>query len=442
MITELEKGSSNTSMKNSSRQSNTSNLEELGGWRYSQQRCSSKKGIVFRVSKKEREKGRLSRRRLQKAVEIFQKCGVVALEGAISAAKTKKFRDDLNTEMEPILQSRSRVRGILERSMISHGSPINLWEENVSGIQEELFFTQGHVFRERNDGRIDMRLHPVGGFGDPEFLANAFAFPILSRILGERLELKSIHAIQALPLHEGASNEPQHWHRDTGLLFPNDDFFQMRDVHNKTKGVHLPPYAINQFVMLVNATEDNGPTEFSLGSHQWGTKWVDDEEDGTTDARFYLKEGSIVLSDYRTVHRGTINFTRKRRPMGMLIWGRDWWSDSVNYPNTCPRKEPSPSSTSLPSVSKTSHLPSVLQKPAAFALEKVLEGSEEARLKIDRSSASNSIISEKISASVCGEPSAQKRRKNFFKVCVNGWSRTIAQNHRRGATPKGYHRRQ
>jgi len=158
MITELEKGSSNTSMKNSSRQSNTSNLEELGGWRYSQQRCSSKKGIVFRVSKKEREKGRLSRRRLQKAVEIFQKCGVVALEGAISAAKTKKFRDDLNTEMEPILQSRSRVRGILERSMISHGSPINLWEENVSGIQEELFFTQGHVFRERNDGRIDMRV--------------------------------------------------------------------------------------------------------------------------------------------------------------------------------------------------------------------------------------------------------------------------------------------
>jgi len=147
--------------------------------------------------------------------------------------------------------------------------------------------------------------------------------------------LKSLHAIQALGIGEGTSRKPQHWHRDTGLLFPNDDHFHISDVHNKTNGVHLPTYAINQFIPLVDFTESNGPTQFTLGSHQWGTKWSDDENEDVIDAKFYTKEGSIILMDYRTVHRGTYNKSPMRRPVGMLIWGRDWWSDTINYPTKC-----------------------------------------------------------------------------------------------------------
>ena len=46
-------------------------------------------------------------------------------------------------------------------------------------------------------------------------------------------------------------NEDQHWHRDTDLLFPNDELFADRDVHDSLHGIHEPPYAINMFVPLV-----------------------------------------------------------------------------------------------------------------------------------------------------------------------------------------------
>lgn len=39
----------------------------------------------------------------------------------------------------------------------------------------------------------------------------------------------------------------------------------------------------------------------------------------------------MVIMDYRTVHRGTLNKSGQHRPVIMLIYGREWWSDVVNY---------------------------------------------------------------------------------------------------------------
>jgi hypothetical protein len=56
----------------------------------------------------------------------------------------------------------------------------------------------------------------------------------------------------------------------------------------------------------------------------WGPRWADHEA-GAEDRRLYLPAGSAVLMDYRTVHRGTINFGMEPRPVAMLIYGREWW---------------------------------------------------------------------------------------------------------------------
>ena len=37
------------------------------------------------------------------------------------------------------------------------------------------------------------------------------------------------------------------------------------------------------------------------------------------------------MFDYRTVHRGTSNNSKEPRPVTMLIYGRPWWNDVVNY---------------------------------------------------------------------------------------------------------------
>ena len=160
----------------------------------------------------------------------------------------------------------------------------------------------------------------------------------------------------------------------------------------------LHSYAVNQFVTLVDSTATSGPTEFTLGSHQWGTRWSDDEADPTvTDTRFFVKKGSVVLSDYRTVHRGTVNTGSRRRPLGMLIWGRPWWSDTVNYPSAC--------SDETPSLTNVESLPQNMRSIAENAL---------APLMAERSGA-------------CREPPPREKRANFWRIAVNGWGKSLAR---------------
>lgn len=75
------------------------------------------------------------------------------------------------------------------------------------------------------------------------------------------------------------------------------------DVHRRGGGVQLPPYAINVFVPLVDFTRDVGPTEFTLGSHMWGSTWADDEEAEAplVDHAFLVPKACATVS-YPTPH--------------------------------------------------------------------------------------------------------------------------------------------
>ena len=78
----------------------------------------------------------------------------------------------------------------------------------------------------------------------------------------------------------------------------------------------------------------DGPTEFTLGSHMWGARWSEEACFIRRDCAirsFDLAPGSVVIADYRTVHRGTRNASPSPRLLAMLVYGRPWWSDSVNY---------------------------------------------------------------------------------------------------------------
>jgi hypothetical protein len=183
----------------------------------------------------------------------------------------------------------------------------------------------GHSFRERNPGRIDFALPFASPFAEPQFTANELATPLLRRLLGARMRLKSIHAVVALGAEGGGRGAAtQHWHRDDGLLFSEA-------AREPECSRALPPYAINAFWLLTNLTEQNGPTEFTLGSHRWLSRYLPEEEREAVDWRFTARRGSLVLFDYRTVHRGTANTSPHARPVAMFIYARSWWGDVVNY---------------------------------------------------------------------------------------------------------------
>ena len=279
---------------------------------------------------------------LERAVSVFQRCGIVALHGVDGNGHVRAFRDGVEDALAPLLASRDRVRAALLSAMVGRKNLRELWQ---GPIREEPLFAAGDVYKERNDGRIDLSLPFAAPFNETSFVANADVLLLLRRLLGSTAELKSMHAIYSLAVEGDASPDAglQHWHRDTQLLFQrfgSEDPFHLPRVHDAAEGaaeaggVHLPPYAINVFVPLVDMTEANGPTEFTLGSHVWGADVIAEEErrgDAVVDHRFLVPAGTAIVADYRTLHRGTQNRSGAPRPMAMFVWGRDWWTDSVNY---------------------------------------------------------------------------------------------------------------
>ena len=92
------------------------------------------------------------------AIDIFRACGVV---GVADAFPSRHFVDSLasavETEMAPFLESRARIRSVLRQAMANHRNLRTLWNTN-SSLREELLFRRGHVYKERDDGRIDLEL--------------------------------------------------------------------------------------------------------------------------------------------------------------------------------------------------------------------------------------------------------------------------------------------
>ncbi|OEU06859.1 hypothetical protein FRACYDRAFT_252718 [Fragilariopsis cylindrus CCMP1102] len=92
----------------------------------------------------------------------------------------------------------------------------------------------------------------------------------------------------------------QKWHADGGHLFSQAQQDQLLP-----PGFTLPPHCINVFYPLVDLTQENGPTEFRIGSH----RHRDNVEDMASKVEFPLlcPAGGAVLFDYRIQHRGRAN---------------------------------------------------------------------------------------------------------------------------------------
>ena len=319
------------------------------GWRYDRGQSCDESSVIIQPTPSEIAAGRLAVGTLDSAVHAFRRCGVVVMKSVVSKEVVREARRFLAAKMAPYEASRSRLRMALHDEMSQELSGAReqpqsqaqldqayflaadrVWERLAANAlaEKEASVSSGRVFRERNDGRIDVQLPFAAPFNSTQFTFSPFSYPILAELLGLDVRLKGMHAVVALDESQGVRD--QHWHRDSGLLFEPDGVASETEVHDSATGVHLPPAGINVFIPLVDLNRKNGPTEFTLGSHQWGHRWADDE-DGAVDRRFYVPRGSMVIADYRTVHRGTTNRSGKPRPMLMLIYGRDWWSDAVNY---------------------------------------------------------------------------------------------------------------
>ena len=234
------------------------------GWRWTDPslKCNPD-DIVVTPSDSELSYGMLTYRTVQQATRVFQACGLVAIGSAVPKTDVDAFRDALYAKLKPFLESRERIRSLMMHSMANNIFIGDLTDQ----VMDEYVLRAGNVFRERNDGRIDVQLDLKPPFNSSSFINNPLLLDLIRSILGSDAKLKSSHSVVALTEEEGITD--QHWHRDNGILFPDDSHFIDKSVHSKANGVHLPPYGINMFVPLVDYTSENGATEFTLGSHMW-----------------------------------------------------------------------------------------------------------------------------------------------------------------------------
>ena len=295
--------------------------------------------LQIRLDDAERRAGVLSEAHTQLALATFAACGVVVIEEAVPADEVAAFRSRLDERLAPHLASRRRVRDALKRAMVERHSLKALWEggesERGRRVQDEEMFTDGRTVRERNSGRLDVELPWRGPpFGSDGFAHNPFARAVLSVLLGASHRLHSTHAVVSLG---GLEAEEQHWHRDNDLLFEGDQQGRGAVGEGQPGGqgaaAAVPPYAINVFVPLLPQRDAaRGPTQFALGSHRHSRDGLGASV-AVANRTFAVGAGSLIIADYRTLHRGLRNVAadQQTRPIAMLIYGRRWWSDTENY---------------------------------------------------------------------------------------------------------------
>lgn len=258
---------------------------------------------VVRPTADERRVGALGDEAVDRAAFLLERCGVVALDGAPRAFAdgAGQLRSRVLAAAAPALSERQALRETLKNAMRQR-TPLR--DVLRKAQNDEGYLARGGVYRERNDARIDVLLDASAD----ELLLPFVAAPVLRRVLGDDAELKSRHALIALP-----GTETQHWHRDTEPLFPD---------------APPRPYAVNAFVYtedLSNAAR--GATEFVPGS----TRWPEIRDDGV-ERTFLFEAGTVVLADYRCVHRGgALRAGTEPRVVAMYVYGKAWWRDSVNY---------------------------------------------------------------------------------------------------------------
>ncbi len=300
-----------------------------------------------------------SKKSVAGADDVMNKYGVVILEPSAKAEKegeaTSRKQKKVDNECEgsenslllpvELLQAMREESDKIEKVICSRLGELNI-ETSVSRrlkrmVLNETAQTSNFKFQEVSSrclGRLDVRYgmdsYP---FSDPRILENSPWLPLVHKLLGNDAVLKYMGLIYSYP---GSIDQP--FHGDGPHLFGNS--FQ------------APMHAVNVFIPLSDISKDLGPTEFVLGSHILenakivqsalqlnGTvpknigKNSSDDENGTdsnvnTLISPLLKFGSVLLYDYRTIHRGVTNSSLNEcRHMFYMLYSKPWFNESVNF---------------------------------------------------------------------------------------------------------------
>jgi hypothetical protein len=240
---------------------------------------------VIEISKSERERCSLSPETAEAAFQALRVNGVVMLRGAFA----RVFVENLYTAF---IDQFGEMDAAAMNTLAQSPPP--------------------HPFLKTGTKRYDIVPRMEGVFADPAVFGHPILVQLLSRALGPQMRLGGFSIVVSFP---GA--QLQSVHRDHSHLFPEGDL-----------GSVLPAYAINVNMPLVDVDMETGPTGVWLGSHRWPAARMPEPEAITS---LPFQRGDCMLLDFRTIHSGLPNQSRRRRPVLYMPYVRGWFFDDENH---------------------------------------------------------------------------------------------------------------
>lgn len=172
---------------------------------------------------------------------------------------------------------------------------------------------QKHIAREgdlknRGAGRYYVTLPFDAPFADPQIFEDEDILAIVEQLVGQHFVMCQLATDTPC---EGS--EYQQFHRDTPPLFPET-------------GEETPSYQLAVNFPLVDVTAENGPLDFTRGTHKMSRdEAMKQIEAGTIKVESLLMDlGDVLIRDVRHVHRGTPNNCGVPRPMVVIGYSRKW----------------------------------------------------------------------------------------------------------------------
>ena len=192
---------------------------------------------------------------------------------------------------------------------------------DLAAMQREAARPGPNRFLEVGGARYDITPRMTGAFARPDVFANGRLLKILGPLLGNDMHLSNLTVVASHP-----ESGKQHVHRDHPHLFLNPDI-----------DTSLPAYAVNVAVPLIDVDIETGPTGVWLGSHRWPK---DNESALSAPTVCSWQRGDCLLVDYRTLHAGLPNRSRRVRPIVYMVYARRWFFDHGNHVRRIPLDMP------------------------------------------------------------------------------------------------------
>lgn len=195
-------------------------------------------------------------------------------------------------------------------------------EEKIRKSGSQIGIGIKHGFKEivqRHDKRFEMP-YKMKEIGAEKFANNSVLKCLADGILGK----DEHHIVNVSLVVSAPGTSDQGWHADGPHVSVTE---------------HLPCHVFNAFIPLVDVDMLNGPTAFRPESHYYTIDLQKKFMLAAIKKKLRpvqtptLKRGSILLFDYRVLHRGTANLTDKHRPILVITFGKKWYQDTLNFPS-------------------------------------------------------------------------------------------------------------